>query len=95
MKTVGRWKVAKLVRYHVSLRRSLFSPHQASNIPVNRDLILGSRTTEAIFEDGSVETVEDDWTARRSADKRLKARWFGRSIFTCRGKPAEPEVAER
>ncbi|CAE7284227.1 unnamed protein product, partial [Symbiodinium microadriaticum] len=57
-----RWKVAKLVRYHVSLRRSLFSPHQASNIPVNRDLILGSRTTEAIFEDGSVETVEDDWS---------------------------------
>ncbi|CAE7484287.1 unnamed protein product, partial [Symbiodinium sp. CCMP2456] len=85
----------KLVRYHVSLRRSLFSPHQASSIPVNGDLILGSRTTEAIFEDGSVETVEDDWTTRRSANRRLKARWFGRTIFTFRREQAEAAAAER
>ena len=62
---------------------------------MNRDLILGSRTTDAIFEDGSVETVEDDWTDRRSANKRLKARWFGRTIFTFRGEQAEAAAAKK
>ena len=62
---------------------------------MNKDLILGSRTTEAIFEDGSVETVEDDWTARKTANKRLKAQWFGCTVFTFRGEEAAASAAER
>ena len=54
---------------------------------------FGSRTTEAIFEDGSVETVEDDWTVRRTANKRLKAQWFGRTVFALGGEQATAAAA--
>ena len=80
------------MRYHVSLRRCLFTPSEAKQIPVSQGLILGPRRTELIFEDGSVETIEDDWTVQKNAQRRLKAKWFGRTIFNFRREQAAPAV---
>ena len=64
--------------------RNLLNPHKIMNFPVSIHDITGQRLTEMIFEDGSIEVVDDCWD-NDEGPRQIKLPWKGRTVFYLRG----------
>ena len=69
----------------------MFVPLGTKDIPVNSEELVELRRTEVTFEDGTTQTLEDNW--RTTANPTLvldpKQTWTGKTIFEL--KPPNPE----
>ena len=57
------WKLENchLVRVHRTWRKALFEPLEQREMPTFSEKLLGQRTTTIEYEDGHMETINDDW----------------------------------
>jgi hypothetical protein len=87
-RTEDYWEVSGDVatRYHVKLRRQLFSPIATVN-PVGFNCFLGERTTKAQFVNGRVRELRDDFRAVAQPHRALEESWVGSTSFALRPAP--------
>ena len=57
------WKLENccLIRVHRKWRKSLFEPRERREMPITFERLMGQRTTTIEYEDGYVETIDDNW----------------------------------
>ena len=79
-------KMGKLwMRVHSTLRTRTFSPVGVDNGP-DPSTLKHVRTTQMIFEDGTMHIVNDDWTAAQTVPFPGRL-WTGTTIFYPEGVP--------
>lgn len=85
------WEVtdAHLIRHHHKVRKGLFSPTGMNDVPVKMERLSGVRKTEITYQDGEVETVEDNYQISKHPHEKKKGLWTGRTILDL--KPVEKE----
>ena len=57
------WKLENgyLIRVHRKWRKALFEPREQREMPITFEKLMGQRTTTIEYEDGHVETIDDNW----------------------------------
>ena len=74
-----------VVRHHNKLRNSLFTPLKSSvESLANPGKLSHVRVTKLCFDDGSTETIQDDWTDDASSHRKMDKSWTGVTIFAIR-----------
>ena len=81
-----RWKTRGVGgiwhRWHVTPRRTLFTPFRVAKGPSKDIPIKHNRLTVGITKDGEHFEVVDNWNMPKNSHRRLESPWIGYTVFT-------------
>ena len=93
------WKLENgyLIRVHRKWRKALFEPREQQEMPITFEKLLGQRTTTIEYEDGHVETIDDNWLTSANPTRCAPRGLWWRGKTKIRHKPLidEPFTAKR
>ena len=93
------WKLENgyLIRVHRKWRKALFEPREQREMPITFEKLLGQRTTTIEYEDGHVETIDDNWLTSANPTRCAPRGLWWRGTTKIRHKPLidEPFTARR
>ena len=93
------WKLENgyLIRVHRKWRKALFEPREQREMPITFEKLLGQRITTIEFEDGHVETIDDNWLTSANPTRCAPRGLWLRGTTKIRHKPLidEPFTARR
>ena len=84
-----------LVRVHRKWRKALFEPREQREMPISFEKLLGQRTTTIEYEDGHVETINDDWLTSLNPTRCAPRGLWWRGTTKIRHKPLIDEPITR
>ena len=84
-----------LVRVHRKWRKALFEPRDQREMPISFEKLLGQRTTTIEYEDGHVETINDDWLTSLNPTRCAPRGLWWRGMTKIRHKPLIDEPITR
>ena len=81
-----------VTRVHVKPRKSMFTPHNVADIPVDVNKLLGKRAT-TVKKDGDSGTkdIEDDYKNSAEPHANLGHSWTGKTVFTFNSAPKDQD----
>ena len=87
------WKLENgyLIRVHRKWRKALFEPREQREMPITFERLLGQRTTTIEYEDGHVETIDDNWLTSANPTRCAPRGLWWRGTTKIRHKPLVDE----
>ena len=83
MKVKDHWKISgdKVIRIHITPRVAMFSP-AGTQCPIPVERLLPVRKVNMVrVHDKGKESINDDWTDKKVAHRKMPNRWIGETIF--------------